>query len=345
MKSNQDISVIIPVFNEEKNLPILLRELRSVLDNLKSSYEIVCINDASTDDSLSELIKAAKKNDKIKIIDFARNFGQTAALSAGIALSSGDIIIPIDGDLQNDPKDIPRLLKEISKGYSVVSGWRKKRKDSFLRVLPSQIANWIITRATRVRLHDNGCSLKAYKREIIEGVPLYGEMHRFISVFAAWSGGRVTEIIVNHRPRRFGKSNYGFSRVFKVILDLLVIRFLHSYMSRPVHFFGKYGFCAFAVGSGFEFWAVILKVVDGRSFIATPLPVVGAMFLIVGAQLVLTGILAELLMRTYYESQGKQPYVVRAIYQWRLNEAKNHCRHDRRDAFSAAQSGRHQSPK
>jgi len=308
------LSIIIPIFNEEKNIPILYREIKEVEKKMdKDSVQTIFVNDASTDASLARLTEITEKDRNVKVIDFVRNFGQTAALSAGIAAADGEIIIPMDGDLQNDPKDIPKFVKKISEGYSVVSGWRRDRKDSFSRVLPSKIANFIIALTTGVKIHDNGCTLKAYRRDIIEDVQLYGEMHRFISVYATWSGGKVAEVVVNHRERKHGKSKYGFSRIFKVILDLLVIKFLHTYMSRPIHFFGKYGFYALTIGILFEVWAIILKLIENRSFIATPLPTIGIMFFIVGVQLILTGIMAELLMRTYYESQSKTPYKIKNV--------------------------------
>jgi len=307
------ISIIIPVFNEKENIAKLCSEIVEVLTKIKSTFEILIIDDHSTDGTQEILRKLSRDDKRIKITEFYRNFGQTAALSAGIEQSVGQIIIPMDGDRQNDPKDIPKLLKKIEEGYSVVSGWRKNRKDAFIRVLPSKIANWIIAKATGTKIHDNGCSLKAYKREVIEGVQLYGEMHRFISVYAAWSGGKVCEVVVNHRERKFGKSKYGFSRIFKVLLDLLVVRFLYSYINRPIHFFGKYGFYSVFLSLVFLLWALVLKLSEDISLSRTPLPIISMMFLIVGAQLILTGILAELLMRTYYESQNKKPYIINKI--------------------------------
>jgi len=308
-----NISVIIPVFNEEENIRLLYLELKKVFHSTNRSYEIIFVNDASKDDTLAELKKIAIKDKNVIVIDFIRNFGQTAALSAGIDHSSGEIIIPMDGDGQNDPADIPKLVEKIDEGFAVVSGWRKNRKDAFIRVLPSQIANFIIRKMTGVKIHDNGCALKAYRREVIDGVQLYGEMHRFISVYASWSGGKIAEIVVNHRPRTKGKSKYGFSRIFKVVLDLLVIRFLHKYISRPIHFFGKYGFWAIFVSVIFAAWSIYLKLFQDLSINRTPLPVFSSMFLIVGLQLILTGVLAELLTRTYFESQGRKAYKIKKI--------------------------------
>jgi glycosyltransferase involved in cell wall biosynthesis len=312
-KTDKSVSVIVPVFNEEENIYSLYLELKEVFRLTSRSYEIIFINDASKDETLTVLKKIAAKDKKVVIIDFIRNFGQTAALSAGIDHSSGEIIIPMDGDGQNDPADIPKLVEKIDEGFAVVSGWRKNRKDAFIRVLPSQIANFIIRKMTGVKIHDNGCALKAYRREVIDGVQLYGEMHRFISVYASWSGGKIAEIVVNHRPRTKGKSKYGFSRIFKVVLDLLVIRFLHKYISRPIHFFGKYGFWAIFVSVIFAAWSIYLKLFQDLSINRTPLPVFSSMFLIVGLQLILTGVLAELLTRTYFESQGRKAYKIKKI--------------------------------
>ncbi|OQB06160.1 MAG: Undecaprenyl-phosphate 4-deoxy-4-formamido-L-arabinose transferase [bacterium ADurb.Bin212] len=304
------ISIIIPVYNEEDNVAKLHNELVSVMKKIGRSYEIILIDDGSSDET-GKIITKISHNDKLtKSIVLARNFGQTAALSAGLDNASGDIIIPMDGDLQNDPRDIPKLLKKIEEGYSVVSGWRKNRKDSFFRVLPSKIANLLIKKLTGVQINDNGCSLKAYKKEVISGIQLYGEMHRFISVYAAWSGGKTCEVVVNHRSRKNGKSKYGYSRIFKVILDLLVMKFLHRYISRPIHFFGKYGFWSFFIAFAFVIWSLILKYAYNLSINRTPLPIFAIMFVILGVQLVLTGILAELLTRTYYESQGKKSYKI-----------------------------------
>jgi glycosyltransferase involved in cell wall biosynthesis len=312
-KEKINISVIIPVYNEEENIRSLYLELKEVFRSTNRSYEIIFINDASRDRTLEGLRKIAAKDKNVVVIDFVRNFGQTAALSAGIDYSSGEIIIPMDGDGQNDPADIPKLVAKIDEGYAVVSGWRKNRKDAFIRVLPSQIANWLIKKMTGVKIHDNGCALKAYRREVIDGIQLYGEMHRFVSVYASWSGGKIAEVVVNHRPRTKGKSKYGFSRIFKVILDLLVIRFLYKYISRPVHFFGKYGFWAIFVSLICALWALYLKYFEGLSINRTPLPVFSSMFLIVGVQLILTGVLAELLTRTYFESQNRKAYKIRDI--------------------------------
>ncbi len=305
------LSVVIPVYNEEENLGKLHQELLAVLGGT-SSYEIIWVNDGSKDASLSVLNDIAKADANSKVIDFVHNFGQTAAMSAGIKAATGDIIIPMDADLQNDPADIPAFLKKIDEGYDVVSGWRKNRKDALvLRKIPSWIANAVIAGITGVHIHDYGCSMKAYRREIIQGVNLYGEMHRFIPAYASWHGGSVTEIIVHHRPRIHGVTKYGISRTFRVILDLILIKFLSEYMNRPIHFFGGLGFISVALGVVAAVAAVYLRLFYAMPLITTPLPIFSAMLIIVGVQLIAMGIIAEILMRVYYESQGKQPYAVR----------------------------------
>ncbi len=307
------ISVVTPIYNEAKNIPILLKELSEVLAQMDNNYEIIAVNDGSTDDSFEILSKIAKDDTHIKVIDFRVNSGQTAAISAGIENAIGDLIIPIDSDLENDPKDIPKLISKINDGFDVVSGWRQDRwKGKFLtRKLPSICANWIISKITGLPLHDYGCILKAYKREVIEHTNLYGEMHRFIPAYAFWRGAKVTEVKVNQRQRIHGRSNYGFGRTFKVILDLVVIRFLDKYMNKPMHFFGGIGFMSLILGVIAGLSAIFLKIAHSRDFVETPLPTFSALLVIVGVQLIVMGIIAEILMRTYYESQGKKPYIIR----------------------------------
>jgi glycosyltransferase involved in cell wall biosynthesis len=304
------LSIIVPVYNEEKNLPAFFNALAHALQAFE--YEVIVVNDGSQDKSLSVLKGLASNDKRIKVIDFRGNFGQTAALSAGITESSGDIIIPIDSDMENDPADIPRLLKKLDEGYDVVSGWRQHRwEGQILRKIPSHMANWLISRITKVYLHDYGCTLKAYRRDVIVDVPLYGEMHRFIPALAAGRGARVTEIPVSFKPRIHGSSNYGISRSFKVLLDLLVIRFLDKYLNKPIHFFGGLGFYAFGIGLLSMVGAVYARFAFGTSLIQTPLPTFAAMCVIVGVQLVVMGVLSEMIMRTYYESRGKHPYMIR----------------------------------
>lgn len=309
------LSIILPIYNEAQSVPELFRELTEVLSGLSHEYEIIAVNDGSKDTSIKKLKKIAKKDKHIKIIDFQVNSGQTAALSAGIDYATGDILIPMDSDLENDPRDIALLLEKMNEGFDVVSGWRKNRWEGsfFTRKLPSKIANSLISHITGVYLHDYGCTLKAYKAEVLKDVKLYGEMHRFIPAYASWRGAKVGEVIVNHRPRKYGKSNYGIGRSFRVVLDLLLIRFLFKYMNRPIHFFGTVGFFALGLGGVSGVGALYLKYIDGISFISTPLPVLTALLVIVGVQFIGMGILAEMLMRVYYESQGKTPYSVREV--------------------------------
>ncbi|MFA5175231.1 MAG: glycosyltransferase family 2 protein [Patescibacteria group bacterium] len=311
------ISIVLPVYNEEKNIQNLYTELNIVLKNIKSdylieNYEIIFVNDGSQDNSLEILKNLAIKDNFVKVINFINNFGQTAALSAGINAASGEVIIPMDADAQNDPKDIHKFIEKINEGFSLVSGWRKDRKDSLiLRKIPSVVANWLIGLITGVKIHDYGCTIKAYKREIIQGVNLYGEMHRFIAAYAVWRGGKITEIVVNHRPRINGKTNYGILRTFSVILDLIVVKFLFKYMDRPIHFFGGIGFFSFSIGFFFGLFAMLLRIFYNVHIIQTPLPILSALFIMVGVQFIIMGVVAEMLTRIYYESQNKNPFVIK----------------------------------
>jgi glycosyltransferase involved in cell wall biosynthesis len=309
---NETLSILIPIYNEEGNLFLLYEKLVAALKKVGRPYEVIFIDDGSSDGSLDILLDLREKNPNVKIISFSRNFGQTAALSAGIDLSKGDIIIPMDGDLQNDPEDILTLLQKIEEGYDVVSGWRKGRKDPFLnRRLPSMIANKLISWIGGVHLHDYGCTLKAYRKDILKNIRLYGEMHRFIPIYAQWIGARVSEIPVRHFPRGSGASNYGMSRVFKVILDLMVVKFLLSYSQKPIYVFGGIGLLMIlgAILSGG--YALYLKLFTGLSFILTPLPLLCALLLLLGFISILMGFIAEILTRTYYESQGKPTYQIK----------------------------------
>jgi glycosyltransferase involved in cell wall biosynthesis len=308
----ETLSVLIPVYNEEGNLSLLHDKLDVVLKKTKKAYEIIFVDDGSSDGTLEILLDLKEKNPNLKVVSFSRNFGQTAALSAGIDFSKGDIIIPMDGDLQNDPEDILPLLQKIEEGYDVVSGWRKGRKDPFLtRRLPSMIANKIISWIGGVHLHDYGCTLKAYRRDILKNIRLYGEMHRFIPIYAQWIGARVSEIPVRHFPRRSGASKYGMSRVVKVILDLMVVKFLLSYSQKPIYVFGGMGLLMI-LGSLFSGgYAIYLKLFKEVSFILTPLPLLCVLLLMLGFLSILMGFLAEILTRTYYESQGKPTYQIK----------------------------------
>lgn len=306
------ISVIVPIYNERDNLDGLHDGLVPVLDGLGHPYEVVLANDGSTDGSASKLDGLAQRNRAIKVIHLRRNYGQTAAMMAAIQYSSGDVIVPMDGDLQNDPADIPKLIETLEQGYDVVSGWRVDRKEGMDRRLPSRMANWLISKVSGVPLHDYGCTLKAYRRRAIENVRLYGEMHRFIPVYAAWEGADVTEIPVAHRPRRHGASKYGLGRAPRVLLDLLVIRFLDRSLDRPIQFFGRAGIYSLCLALSAGLWAVYLKIFDDVSFILTPLPILVVMLALVGLIFVMMGLLAEIQSRIYFEAQDKLPFSVRA---------------------------------
>ncbi|HEY9715335.1 MAG TPA: glycosyltransferase family 2 protein [Chroococcales cyanobacterium] len=309
--SKPELSIVIPVYNEEDNVELLYDKLCVSLAETGSSWEVIFVDDGSTDRSFEKLEELAKQNAAVKVIKFVRNFGQTAALSAGIDHSQGKIIIPMDADLQNDPADIKLLLDTMEKGYDVVSGWRKQRQDALVtRLIPSWIANKIISIISGVRLHDYGCSLKAYRRSVVKNVRLYGEMHRFVPIYASWQGARVTEIPVNHHARQFGKSKYGLSRTFKVVLDLITVKFMSSYFTKPIYVFGFAGMGAIALSLAGFAWMLVLKFCYDTTFIETPLPVLVAMFFMLGVQMILMGLLAEILMRTYHESQDKKIYIV-----------------------------------
>ncbi|MCX8116299.1 MAG: glycosyltransferase family 2 protein [Desulfobacterota bacterium] len=311
-KGLETISIIVPVFNEVDNISPLVDRLVETMKRLNRPYEVIFIDDGSIDGTLEALIEAHRKDPHIKIISFTRNFGQTAALSAGIDSCFGDIIIPMDGDLQNDPEDIPHLLKKMDEGYDVVSGWRKDRKDPFFtRRLPSLIANKLISIISGVPLHDYGCTLKAYKKDILKNIRLYGEMHRFIPIYAKWVGAKVTEIPVRHSERRSGSSKYGLIRVFKVLLDLMVVKFLMSYSQKPIYVFGGMGLFMILGAFLSGFFALYLKYVEGTSFIQTPLPLLFVLLMILGFFSILMGFLAEIMTRTYYESQGKPTYHIK----------------------------------
>lgn len=305
------LSIIIPVFNEAENLPVLHENLEAVLNALGREYEVILVNDGSTDDSSAVLTALTIQNPRFKVVSFVRNFGQTAAMMAGIDHSQGDIIIPMDADLQNDPEDIPRLLAKLDEGYDVCSGWRQDRQDHAIkRNLPSRFANKLISTISGVRLHDYGCSLKAYRRKVIKDVKLYGEMHRFIPIYANWMGARVTEIPVKHHPRLHGESNYGLNRTYKVILDLIVIQFMARYMQKPIHFFGGFGLINLALSFLTFGWMLSLKLFWDTSFSITPLPMLIILFFLIGLQSIFFGLLAEIQMRTYYESQNKDAYQI-----------------------------------
>jgi glycosyltransferase involved in cell wall biosynthesis len=312
--STPELSILIPVYNEEDSLPRLYEKLVQAIDPLGKTWEVIIVDDGSRDKSFEILQEMARKDRRWRVVRFVRNFGQTAALAAGIDYAQGEIIIPMDADLQNDPVDIERLLQKLDEGYDVVSGWRKDRKDEFFtRLLPSWTANKMISVISGVPLHDYGCSLKAYRREVIKDVKLYGEMHRFVPIYATWLGARVSEIPVSHHARSFGQSKYGLSRTFKVVLDLMTVKFLESYATKPIHVFGMIGlFCFLISFVGFA-CMIILKFFYDTTFIQTPLPVLVAMFFMLGVQFICMGLLAEIMVRTYHEAQGKQIYKVKTV--------------------------------
>jgi glycosyltransferase involved in cell wall biosynthesis len=307
------LSITIPLYNEEENIAPLYERLIRELERLARPFEIILVNDGSTDGSERALDALGAQDPRVKVIHFRRNFGQTAAMMAGIRYASGDIIVPMDGDLQNDPADIPKLLAKLDEGYDVVSGWRQDRKDHTLRRnFPSRVANLLISRISGVRLHDYGCSLKAYRKEVVKGVKLYGEMHRFIPIYASWEGGRVTEVPVSHHARIHGESKYGVDRVVKVVLDLIVVKFLAGYANRPIYVFGGFGIAAIGLALAAGLWAVYLKLFEATSFIQTPLPLLVVMLVVTGGMSILMGLLAEIIMRIYYEAQGKAVYLVKS---------------------------------
>ena len=306
------ISIIVPMYNEEANVVPLCEKLTAFMDSHGEEAEAIIVNDGSTDGTLALLRSRSEQDRRIKIISFRRNFGQTAAMMAGFDYARGDVVLPMDGDLQNDPEDIPLLLKKLAEGYDVVSGWRVDRKDSPLtRTFPSMLANRLISWISGVRLHDYGCTLKAYRREILAGVKLYGEMHRLIPIFASWRGGRVTEIPVSHHPRIHGNSKYGIGRIYKVILDLCVVQFLDRYLTKPIYVFGVLGFVCLSLSFLAGAFAVFLKLFHGVSFILTPLPLLTVIMFLAGLISILMGLQTELLVRTYFESQEKAIYLVK----------------------------------
>lgn len=307
------ISVVIPLRNEEQNVPPLAQKLTAALGTLGRDYEVIFINDGSTDGTAARVREACATDSRLKAIHFRRRFGQTAAMQAGFTHARGDIIIAMDGDLQNDPADIAKLLAKLDEGYDLVSGWRKDRQDHPIkRNFLSRVANGLISRTTGVHLHDYGCSLKAYRREILEGIALYGEMHRFIPVYAYWNGARIAEVPVLHHARVHGVSNYGLERVVKVILDLGVVLFLHRYAQKPIYVFGLCGLFSWAIGGLAGVAAVLYKILGEKSFIQTPLPLIAVTMFFTGAICFLLGLLAELSIRTYHESQGKPTYLITA---------------------------------
>jgi glycosyltransferase involved in cell wall biosynthesis len=309
-----DLSIVIPLLNEEDNVNLLYQSLDGVLKDLGQSAEIIFIDDGSSDSTFSHLKRIQQIDERVLVIRFRRNFGQTAAFSAGIDYARGKVIITIDGDMQNDPADIPHLLKKIEEGYDIVSGWRVNRQDAYLlRKFPSRIANWIISRVTGVRLHDYGCSLKAYRQEVLKNLRLYGEMHRFIPALASWMGIQVAEIPVNHHPRKYGQSKYGLGRTIKVILDLVTVKFLLDYATRPIHIFGFLGMLSFLIGSGLGMYLAVLRIFFQQPLGDRPILLLAVLLVVLGVQLLTMGLMGEMIIRTYHETQGKPIYMIRDL--------------------------------
>ncbi|MCZ6623215.1 MAG: glycosyltransferase family 2 protein [Deltaproteobacteria bacterium] len=314
LKDNPTLSVVVPVYNEEESIPPLYRKIREVCESLGKSYEIVFVDDGSRDRTFELLERIHRHNDRVKVIRFRKNYGQTAAMAAGFKFARGDVIVSMDGDLQNDPADIPLLLSKLEEGYDLANGWRVNRQDSFLsRRLPSKIANRLISFITGVYLHDYGCSLKALRRDIAKELKLYGEMHRFIPALAADLGAAIAEVPVHHHPRRCGRSKYGLSRTLRVFVDLMTVKFLSGYSTRPGHLFGLCGVFAMLGGLGITFYLGILRLFHQTSLANRPLLLLGILLIITGVQFITMGLLGEMLSRVYYENQEKPTYTIKEI--------------------------------
>jgi glycosyltransferase involved in cell wall biosynthesis len=313
-----NISVIVPVFNEAKALMDVCHGVRRELIKLGTTWELIFIDDGSTDLTDTVLDQLADEDRRVRVIHFKRNQGQTAAMMAGFDHARGEVIIPLDGDGQNDPADIAKMLELLGRGYDVVSGWRKDRQDDYIqRNVPSILANKLISLVSGVRLHDFGCSLKAYKRHVVEGIRLYGEMHRFLPIYASWHGAKISEVVVNHHPRRTGSSKYGLERAVKVLLDLLVVKFLDRAAAKPMYVFGGCGIFSLFISFCTFIWMLVLKVNHGVPFIATPLPLIVVVAFMIAMMCILLGLLAEMITRTFYESQGKSIYNIRSMRNFR----------------------------
>ncbi len=305
------LSVVIPAYNEEENVPILYEKLKKVLDGLGQDYEIIFVDDGSTDGTYQRLKQLAEKDSRLKVIRFKRNYGQTAAMSAGFEHAKGNVIITLDADLQNDPEDIPILLEKLEEGYHVVSGWRKDRKDPFLsRKLPSMVANWLISKITGVHLHDYGCTLKAYRAEVVKDLELFGDMHRFLPALTKRGGAKITEVVVRHHPRMFGRSKYGIGRTVRVLLDIMLVKFLNEYINKPLYMFGSVGFLLLGLGLFSLFYLIFLKLFLEEPIGRRPLLILSVLLVLAGIQLISTGLLAELLIRIYYRTKDTKPYII-----------------------------------
>lgn len=308
------VSAVVPIYNEVESIPVLLEAIAGVMQQNGLSYEIVCVDDGSTDGSAELLRQLAQSRSDLKAVILRRNYGQTAAMSAGFNHASGQVIVTLDGDLQNDPTDIPRLIDKLEEGYDMVSGWRKDRQDAMVtRLIPSRIANWLIRRVTEVRIHDYGCSLKVYRSELVRDMNLYGELHRFLPALAFIEGARIAEMPVTHHARRFGKSKYGLGRTFRVLMDLATIFFMKKFLTRPMHVFGLFGFLSMLVGIGLGLYLTLLKFGFGAAIGDRPLLILAVVLFLTGIQLFSFGLLAELSMRTYHESQNRPIYRIREV--------------------------------
>ncbi len=318
-----ELSVVIPVYNEEENIYELYNKLRKVLPTLNKSYEIIFVDDGSKDNSFKILKSIHEKDNRVKIIKLRRNFGQTAALSAGFSYANGSIIVTMDADLQNDPEDIPVLLKKIEEGYDLVSGWRADRKDPFFtKKLPSKLSNWLASKLTGVQLHDFGCTLKAYRSEVVKNLNLYGEMHRFIPALASWMGASIAEVKVKHFPRKRGKSKYGIGRLIRGFLDLIVVKFLLSYSTRPIQLFGTLGILSFLIGFIIGLYLTIEKFLFGASLANRPLLLLSVLLIFIGIQFITMGLLGEIVSRIYYEMGDRKVYFIDKILDENESEEK-----------------------
>ncbi|WAS04973.1 glycosyltransferase family 2 protein [Gloeomargaritales cyanobacterium VI4D9] len=310
----RQVSVVVPIYNEVENIPHLVPAVAGVLAEAGLDYELICVDDGSQDGSAEQLRHLAQERYDLKVVILRRNYGQTAAMAAGFDQATGAVVVTLDGDLQNDPQDIPRLLAKLDEGFDLVSGWRQTRQDHGLtRLLPSRVANWLIGRVTGVKLHDYGCTLKAYRRELLQDLHLYGELHRFLPALAYIEGARIAELPVRHHPRRFGASKYGLGRTFRVLMDLLTIAFMKRFLTRPMHVFGLLGLSFLGLGLGLGMYLLFLKIGLGQSIGQRPLLFLAGLAVTAGLQLFCFGLLAELLMRTYHESQGRPIYRVREV--------------------------------
>jgi glycosyltransferase involved in cell wall biosynthesis len=307
------VSVVVPIYNEVESIPKLLNKIHDSLEKTGLNYELICVDDGSSDGSTELLKQEAQQRPYLKAIILRRNYGQTPAMAAGFNYATGEVVVTLDGDLQNDPADIPILLDKLNEGYDVVSGWRKDRQDHWTRVLPSKIANRLIGKMTDVRLHDYGCSLKAYRADVAADMKLYGELHRFLPALAAIEGARITEIAVDHHERQYGRSKYGLDRTFRVVMDLLTISFIKKFLTRPMHVFGSLGFVALLLGTAFGVYLTFAKYILGEAIGDRPLLIFSVLLTLTGIQLFCFGLLAELLMRTYHESQNRPIYRVREV--------------------------------